>query len=187
MSEIHVIQRERAEKAVSNMSAMHYVTVYSFSQVNSNWCESRALLPPQQCLLQSSSIFPIWNLRTPVPGQSRRSETRSSSHCSWWRYHGLQGGGQLRLHPSLPRLLPSSSPQDSAALRCSSFHCQIETRCVTISTVWQCPSIITHNISVLRAIMCQLCFSGCCVCTSRQLLCVVNVKHQLCSCFIYQV
>lgn len=36
MSEIHVIQRERAEKAVSNMSAMHYVTVYSFSQVNSN-------------------------------------------------------------------------------------------------------------------------------------------------------
>lgn len=173
------------------MSAMNYVTVHSFNQVNNNWCESKALLPPQQCLLQSSSIFPIWNLRTPVSGQSRRSETRSSSHCSWWRYHGLQGGGQL-LSPSLwwgdffpPHLLRIQQHYAAAARQ--------EIRCVmksegeiTILTVWQCPSIIINNISVVRAIMCQICFSGCCVCKSRQLLCVVNAKHQLCSCFIYK-
>ncbi len=75
------------------------------------------------------------------------------------------------------RRLPSSSPQDSAALLCSSFHCRTETHCamkweeeVAILTVWQCPSIITNNIGVLRATMCQICFSGCRVCNARQLL-----------------
>lgn len=55
-------------------------------------------------------IEPLWTKLPPLPLNAPYMEcqntcyqpiqclkTPSSSHCSWWRYYGLQGGGQLHL------------------------------------------------------------------------------------------
>lgn len=81
------------------MTPWNAVAGCSFGEVSRNWSEGNAAssstMPPP-VRIHPPCMEPQHTCSWPI---RKQWDADGSSHCSWWRYHGLRGGGQFR-HPS---------------------------------------------------------------------------------------